>query len=41
MHFGLGKDARIEKAVIKWPSGTVQTLDHLTPGELYTIKESQ
>ncbi|HXS76079.1 MAG TPA: CRTAC1 family protein [Terracidiphilus sp.] len=41
MHFGLGKDARIEKAVIRWPSGIVQTLDHLTPGELYTIKESQ
>ena len=41
MHFGLGKDPRVEKAVIRWPSGTVQTLDHLSPDQLYTIKESQ
>jgi hypothetical protein len=38
-HFGLGKNPRIEKAVIHWPSGTVQTLDNLTPDRLYTVKE--
>lgn len=41
VHFGLGKSANIEKAVIHWPSGTIQTLDHLTPDQLYQIKEPQ
>ena len=39
LHFGLGKDPHIEKAVIRWPSGTVQTLDQLSPDRLYTIEE--
>jgi len=39
VHFGLGKNPAIEKAVIRWPSGTEQTLDHLTPDRLYTVKE--
>ena len=39
VHFGLGKNPGIEKAVIRWPSGSVQTLDHLTPDRLYTVKE--
>jgi hypothetical protein len=41
LHFGLGKDPQIEKAVIRWPSGTVQTMDHLTPNHLYHVKEPQ
>ncbi|MFZ0746044.1 MAG: CRTAC1 family protein [Terracidiphilus sp.] len=41
LHFGLGKDPRIEKAVIRWPSGTIQTLNHLTSNQLYHIKEPQ
>ncbi|MGB6831340.1 MAG: ASPIC/UnbV domain-containing protein, partial [Terracidiphilus sp.] len=39
VHFGLGKDPKIEKAVIHWPSGFVQTLDDLMPDRLYTLKE--
>jgi hypothetical protein len=39
LHFGLGRDAKIEKAVIHWPSGKVQTVENLTPGKLYSIKE--
>ncbi len=39
VHFGLGKNPKIEKAVIHWPSGMVQTLDNLTPDRLYTVKE--
>jgi hypothetical protein len=39
VHFGLGKNPKIERAVIHWPSGTVQTLDNLTPDRLYTVKE--
>jgi enediyne biosynthesis protein E4 len=41
VHFGLGKNPKIEKAVIHWPSGAVQTLDNLTPGRLYNVKEPQ
>lgn len=39
LHFGLGKNPHIEKAVIRWPSGTVQTLDQLSPDQLYKIEE--
>jgi enediyne biosynthesis protein E4 len=39
VHFGLGKNPRIEKTVIHWPSGAVQTLDNLSPDRLYTVKE--
>jgi enediyne biosynthesis protein E4 len=39
LHFGLGEDPRLEKAVIRWPSGRTQTIDKLTPNKLYTIKE--
>lgn len=39
IHFGLGKNPRIEKAVIHWPSGKFQTLYSLNPNELYTIEE--
>lgn len=39
LHYGLGKDPHIEKAVIHWPSGKVQTVDSLVPDKLYTIEE--
>ncbi len=39
LHFGLGKNPQIEKAVIRWPSGIVQSLDHLTPNQLLHVKE--
>ena len=39
LHFGLGKNPQIEKVVIRWPSGKVQTLNSLTPGKLYKIEE--
>jgi hypothetical protein len=39
VHFGLGKNPKIEKAIIHWPSGAVQTLNNLTPDRLYTVKE--
>ena len=41
LHFGLGKNPHIEKAVIHWPSGTVQTLTDLAPDKLYHIEEPQ
>jgi enediyne biosynthesis protein E4 len=39
LHFGLGKDPHIERAVIRWPSGKVQTIDAPATDQLHTIKE--
>ena len=41
LHFGLGKNPQIEKAIIRWPSGQLQTLTSLTPDQLYKIKEPE
>ncbi len=41
LHFGLGKNPHIEKAVIRWPSGKVQTIDHPAPDELLQVKEPE
>jgi enediyne biosynthesis protein E4 len=41
LQFGLGKNPQIEKAVIRWPSGLVQTLANLVPGKLYNVKEAE
>jgi enediyne biosynthesis protein E4 len=39
LHFGLGKNPHIEKAVIRWPSGKVQTLDKPAADQMYKVKE--
>jgi hypothetical protein len=39
LHFGVGKDPRVEKAVIRWPSGKIQTIDKPPTGQLHKIKE--
>ena len=39
VHFGLGKNPKLEKAVIRWPSGFMQTLNDLVPNRLYNVKE--
>ena len=39
LHFGLGKNPRLEKAEIRWPSGKTQTIDQLMLGETNKIKE--
>ena len=39
LHFGLGKNPQIEKAVIRWPSGKVQTIDNPATNQLHKIKE--
>jgi enediyne biosynthesis protein E4 len=41
LHFGLGKAARIEKALIRWPSGTVQTIEAPAAGQLHRLQEPQ
>jgi enediyne biosynthesis protein E4 len=39
LHFGLGKDPHIERAVIRWPSGKVQTIDAPATDQLHKVKE--
>lgn len=39
LHFGLGKNAQIDKAVFRWPSGKLQILDKLVADRLYEVKE--
>ncbi len=39
LHFGLGKTSQIEKAVIRWPSGKIQTIDNPTANEIHGVKE--
>src|SRR5271170_6884569 len=40
LHFGLGKDPKVEKAVIRWPSGKIQTIDHPAENEIHKIRET-
>jgi hypothetical protein len=39
VHFGVGPQAHIEKVVIRWPSGHVQTLTGLPLGQVHRVKE--
>jgi hypothetical protein len=39
LHFGLGPGARVEKAVVRWPSGRVQELTGLEPNRLHRVPE--
>ncbi len=41
LHFGLGENPSVEKAVIRWPSGTVQTLEAPAVGQVHVIEEPQ
>src|SRR5207253_7228998 len=40
LHFGLGRNSQIEKAVIRWPSGKIQTLEKPAAGQIHKLKES-
>jgi enediyne biosynthesis protein E4 len=39
LHFGLGKNPTVEKAVIRWTSGKIQTIDGPRIGEVNKVKE--
>jgi len=41
LHFGMGTNVHIEKAVVRWPSGKLQTIDSLTSDRLYKIREPE
>ena len=39
LHFGLGKNAQLEKVVVRWPSGKTQTIDNPLMTQVNKIKE--
>jgi enediyne biosynthesis protein E4 len=39
LHFGLGKSSRVQKIVIRWPSGLVETLSDLPANQYYVVQE--
>jgi hypothetical protein len=39
IHFGLGKHARVDKAIVYWPDGRVETLTNLTADRFYAVRE--
>jgi hypothetical protein len=41
LHFGLGKDPKIDKAVMRWPSGQTQTINAPAAGKVHTVEEPQ
>jgi hypothetical protein len=41
LHFGLGKSARAERIVIRWPSGLVETLSELPANQYYVVQEGR
>lgn len=39
LHFGLGQTSKIDKAVIRWPSGAMQTISAPQIGKIHRLKE--
>ncbi len=39
LHFGLGPTGRVDRAVIRWPSGTLQTVEHPAADQLHVVTE--
>jgi hypothetical protein len=39
LHFGLGETARIEKAVVRWPSGRTEEIRNPAPDRVHKVKE--
>ena len=40
LHFGLGRNAKVERAVIRWPSGKTQTIEAPEVGKVHHVKEA-
>lgn len=41
LHFGLGENAEIDKAVIRWPSGQKQVIEKPVPNQVHQIQEPE
>jgi hypothetical protein len=40
LHFGLGTAKKMDTIEIRWPNGTVETLQNVAADNIYTIVES-
>jgi Ca2+-binding RTX toxin-like protein len=40
LHFGLGKNSKVDNITIEWPSGVVQKINNVTADKVLTITES-
>jgi hypothetical protein len=40
-HFGLGESSRVDSLEIRWPSGTVQTLENVEANQILTVTEPE
>ena len=38
-HFGLGQHGEVERLTIRWPSGTLQTMEHVKADQILTVME--
>lgn len=41
LHFGLAADSMVDKVEIRWPNGTIETLQNVAADAIYTIVEGQ
>ncbi|MGA7922063.1 MAG: CRTAC1 family protein [Candidatus Acidiferrales bacterium] len=41
LHFGLGKESKLDLVVVQWPGGATEKLQNLTADNIYTIVEGQ
>jgi hypothetical protein len=41
LHFGLGKDTKVDRVEIRWPSGSKQMITTPATNQLHAIKEPQ
>jgi enediyne biosynthesis protein E4 len=39
VHFGLGKRSKVDRVEIRWPSGTVQTLENVDANQILKVRE--
>jgi hypothetical protein len=39
LHFGLGAEAKVDKVVVRWPSGRMTELTAPAVNQLHTVKE--
>jgi enediyne biosynthesis protein E4 len=41
LHFGLGRESKLESVEIQWPSGLIEKLQNLAPDNIYTLVEGK
>ena len=41
LHFGLGRTGRVERVLIRWPSGTLQTIERPAIDQVHVVTEPQ